>query len=150
MGNPVGFVDPDGLEVEAVYDSRSGSFSVRDLDKGTTAAGPARSGGVPFGEPIPPGNYHILERAGRPGFFRLDPIDSIPFNDKDDSTGRDFVRLHYPGQTIGCIASTDWKTWRSIEKLISDTKTGWAPDRGAPWWDFWNKGLKYYGTLTVR
>ena len=76
-----------------------------DLDSGNSVAILAESGGKPFGASIPPGTYDILERQGRPGFYRLDRKDAIPYNDVDDASGRDHFRLHHPGRTTGCIAA---------------------------------------------
>lgn len=67
--------------------------------------------------------YDILARAGRDGFFRLEPVDSNYGNDKDEKTGRTHFRLHHPGRTMGCVAAKDEKNWNDIENFINSTKT---------------------------
>jgi len=84
--NPLRFVDPEGLLVEAVYVRSTGFFTVTDSDTGQQATMFAESGGKPFGDPIPMGKYEILDHRD-PDFLRLDPVDSTLRNDIDDASG---------------------------------------------------------------
>ncbi|WP_139841191.1 RHS repeat-associated core domain-containing protein [Methylocaldum sp. SAD2] len=151
--NPVNGKDPMGLEVVGTYDPYTGKFSLTDLDSGRSVTVNAESGGKPFGDPIEPGRYEILERAGRPGFYRLDAIDANPRNDIHDQTGRDSFRLHQPGRTIGCIAVCEWNDWRAVDSMISHTSTTTVKDNFHPWWDIFKVtdagGITKYGELTV-
>ncbi len=152
--NPLRWVDPLGLFVTGSYDSTTGQLTLTDQDTGNSSTTQAESGGKPFGDPIPSGTYDILERQGRPDFYRLDKQDSFPFDDVDNITGRDHFRLHRPGRTIGCIAAKDAQSWKQVDELIKNTKqTDTVPDNFKPWWKFWpstQQDLRRYGTITVH
>ena len=151
--NPVTFLDPYGLLVRAVYDRASGQLSVTDLDTGESVTIQAESGGKPFGEPIPIGNYEILEQQRKPTEFRLDKQDSNPYDDVDQATGRSHLRLHRPGLTTGCIAAKKLDEWNKLYRLIRKTKTDVVPDNFKPWWKIWSTEQGYarhYGALTVQ
>ncbi len=122
LGDPVGGIDPEGLEVEAFYSLSSKSFYVIDIDNNSVASMKAYSGGNPYGKPIPIGSWEILERAGKIDFFRLDAIDSTPRNDKHEPTGRTVFRLHKPGRSIGCITAEDRDSWNKVRDLILTNK----------------------------
>jgi RHS repeat-associated protein len=144
--NPLSAIDPLGLEVVGVYSKSKGTVTLRDVDTGKSVSYPAESGGKPFGAPIPNGSYEILERKGRADFYRLDPIDSVPRDDRDQETGRDAFRLHGPGQTWGCIAAKERDSWDNAMKLIESTKTKTVPDfyHGSP-----SGPIKRFGVLRV-
>ncbi|MGR8980506.1 MAG: RHS repeat-associated core domain-containing protein, partial [Gammaproteobacteria bacterium] len=152
--NPLRWIDPLGLFVTGSYDSATGQLTLTDQDTGNSVTTQAESGGKPFGDPIPSGTYDILERQGRPDFYRLDKQDSFPFDDVDHVTGRDHFRLHRPGRTIGCIAVKNAQDWKQVDELIKNTKqTDLVPDNFKPWWKFWSNSqqdLRRYGTLTVH
>jgi RHS repeat-associated protein len=152
--NPLRWIDPLGLFVTVSYDGATGVLILTDQDTGDSVTTQAESGGKPFGDPIPSGTYDILERQGRPDFYRLDKQDSFPFEDVDNVTGRDHFRLHRPGRTIGCIAAKDEQGWKQVDELIKNTKqTDLVPDNFKPWWKFWpskQQNLRRYGTLTVH
>jgi RHS repeat-associated protein len=149
--NPINALDPSGLLVFAVYYQGTGQLTVTDLDTGETVIINVESGGKPFGDPIPPGTYDILEQQRKPDEFRLDKQDETPYDDVDDATGRNHFRLHHPGRTIGCIAAKDWTGWKQAFNLINNTKTKTVPDNFKPWWKFWSSpsSLKDFGTLVV-
>ncbi len=149
--NPLRFVDPEGLLVEAVYVMSTGFFTVTDTDTGQQATMFAESGGKPFGDPIPPGQYDILDHR-EPDFLRLDPVDSRLRNDFDDASGRSHFRLHKPGNTTGCIAADNEKDWESVRDLIRKTRTKSVLDAAKPWWKIWGgfEYINYFGTLVVK
>ena len=93
-----------------------------------------------------------MKQARRPGFFRLDPVDQVPRNDRDEATGRTNFRLHHPGRTIGCIAAVEQSDWDRVDSLIRSTSTLFVYDEGRPFWKFLAKPelLEKYGTLIVR
>lgn len=122
-GNPVNFVDALGLLVTGTYNRSTGTLTLQDIDNGTTISAQFESGGNPWGEPIPVGQYDILARAGRGGFFRLEPVDSNYGDDTDEASGRDHFRLHHPGRTLGRIAAKDNKGWGDVENFINATRT---------------------------
>ena len=151
--NPANAFDPSGLLVQGTYNKNTGLLTVRDLDTGQSIVIRVESGGKPFGDAIPNGNYDILEQQRKPDEFRLDKQDTTPYDDIDDATGRDHFRLHHPGRTIGCIAAKEWDEWNKLYDLISKTKTTQVPDNFKPWWKFWNvnpQKLRDFGTLTVQ
>jgi len=143
--------DPSGLLVHGTYSKSTGMVTLRDQDSGQVVRYAAESGGKPFGDPIPNGTYEILERKGRPDFFRLDPLDENLRDDRDDVTGRDRFRLHKPGRTIGCIAAKDAGDWGQARDMIEATRTQTVPDNFKPWFNPWAKPgeVRKFGTLTV-
>lgn len=132
-GNPLKYSDRTGLLVDGVYDTETGTLTVTDLDTGETVSLSAVSGGKPFGDPIPEGEYEILDQARNPESFRLDALDEILRNDTHDLTGRDRFRLHEPGRTVGCIAAEDRSKWEQLRDLINKTKTETVNDNATPW-----------------
>jgi RHS repeat-associated protein len=151
-GDPVNYVDKDGLEVDAIYDRESGKLTVIDLDTGNYIEVDAESGGKPWGDPIPYGEYDILQG---PDNFRLDPIDDSRYNDKfDDAEGRNEFRLHKPGNTTGCIAVKESDSWDKLKDLILNTSTKMVNDnKKYPPWRFWvksNQKIKRFGKITVQ
>ncbi|MBS4096802.1 MAG: RHS repeat protein [Sulfuricella sp.] len=153
-GNPLSKYDTLGLFVNGDYDLSSGQLTLTDPSSGKTVTIPAESGGKPFGDPISRGEYDILERQGRPDFYRLDKRDSSPYDDTDNDAGRGQYRLHRPGRTTGCIAAKDQKGWKEVDDLIKNTKdTDQVPDNFKPWWKFWQTtpgSITRYGTITVH
>jgi len=150
-GNPVAYVDPWGLWIYGTYDRSNGTLTLHDSEKGTTISGPFESGGKPFGDPIPNGVYDILERAGRDGFYRLEPVDSSYGDDRDDKTGRTHFRLHHPGRTLGCIAAKDDTNWTDIANFINSTKTDsvTVPSMSHWPWSSPTETLPRYGSIVV-
>ncbi len=111
-------------EVEAEYDLSTQKFTVKDLDDPQKKSEmKAESGGKPIGQPIPEGDYDILEQAKKPDFYRLEAKD-VPYgNDKQEKEGRTELRLHRPGMTYGCIAAKDSTEWKGVKSVIDSTKT---------------------------
>ena len=139
--------------VKGRYDRETGELVVKDVDTGIKIRTTAESGGKPWGDPIEPGTYEILDQARNPDFFRLDPVDAQPRNDVHELTGRTNFRLHGPGRTIGCIACTNRQQWIQLRSLIDSTSTVTVPDKGAPWWRQILTGqepIRKFGTLKVK
>ena len=67
--NPVQFRDPMGQLVEAVFWRDRNLLEVWDLDTDSMVTMSAVSGGRPFGDPIPPGEYEILETGTAAGIL---------------------------------------------------------------------------------
>ena len=120
--NPVNLIDPDGRAVTGIYDKDKGKLTLTDDDSGETLTVNAESGGKPQGNPIPNGGWEIFEHPD-PGYYRLDADDSSPRDDKHESTGRDRIRLHLPGNTTGCIAVKSKGEWAKVKDLLSRTKS---------------------------
>jgi RHS repeat-associated protein len=152
VGNsPIDRIDPLGLLVTGTYNEVTGVLTVMDLDTHETMSINAESGGKPFGDPIPVGNYDILEQGRRPDFFRLEPLDEHYGNDKDDATGRGLFRLHRPGRTWGCIAAKDKAEWDKLRDMIRRTSTTTATVDSKSWnpWAPKTESLTKYGDLHV-
>ena len=149
---PTTYVDPFGLEVTGTYDLNTGVLTITDSDMGRSMSIPAESGGKPFGDPLPKGQYEILDQARNPESFRLDPLDRMPRNDRHEPSGRDLFRLHEPGLTVGCIAAENRDEWGPLRDLINSTNTTTVQDKARPWWKFWAKDepIKRFGTLEVK
>jgi hypothetical protein len=122
--NPIDSIDLLGLLVTGAYDLNTGNLVITDVDTGETIILCGESGGKPFGDPIPTGEWEILDHPTA-DFFRLDAVDSTPRNDIHEPTGRDHFRLHKPGRTIGCIAAKPecGDCWNKVRDLIRKTKT---------------------------
>jgi len=120
--NPMSFVDPLGLLVFGTFDIGTGTLAFTDEDTGQTVVIKAESGGKPWGDPIPVGNYDVLDHP-KLDFLRLEPLDGHYGDDKDEATGRNKFRLHKPGNTIGCIAAKEKAPWQKLRDLIRSTKT---------------------------
>ena len=120
-GNPLKFLDPNGLRVTVTYDHATGNLYIADDDTGAFYKLPAGSGGNPWGDPIPNGDYDILGHPD-PDFFRLEPVDGRYGDDTHAGTGRGNFRLHKPGRTTGCIAAGDNVSWAQANKLIRATQ----------------------------
>jgi len=143
--------DERTAQVFAVFDRAAGKLTVTDLDTKDTVTVDVTSGGAPYGDPIPKGEWDILAQE-RTGQYRLDYMDGKPRNDVHDPTGRDRFRLHGPGNTIGCIACKDVKAWNKVRDLIAKTKTMRVSDHATPWWKFWESPptITKFGTLKVK
>lgn len=118
--NPYRFKDPNGKEVIGIYSNDSQSLFVVDRDSRHSAFVSAESGGKPFGAPIPPGGYAILERLGREGFYRLESYDE-QFGDDATPDGRTNLRLHHPGRTVGCISICTDDGFQQIKSIFDRT-----------------------------
>lgn len=115
-GNPLSYVDPLGLFITATYNHATGMLYAYDSDTGKLYSGPFESGGKPWGDPIPNGDFDILSDR-RNDFFRLEPVDQS-YGDDQTSSGRGEFRLHKPGRTVGCVSSKDAANWKSIRDAI--------------------------------
>jgi RHS repeat-associated protein len=122
--SPVNQVDVFGLLVTGAFDINTGNLVVTDVDTGETIVLCGESGGKPYGDPLPTGQYELLDHPDADK-FRLDAVDSTPRNDIHEPTGRDEFRLHKPGNTIGCIAAKleCRDCWDKVRDMIRKTKT---------------------------
>jgi RHS repeat-associated protein len=161
-GNPVTETDPSGLLVDLVFNLETGEIKATDRDKPgitvTVKAGCAFSGGHDrIGrdhKPIPVGQYEILERKNKEGWYRLDPVDSVPRNDKVDTPGedkgRDNFRLHPGSISEGCITVRKendecMKQYAKLRDLIDHTKSESVTDAA----DKKKNSITKYGNLDV-
>jgi RHS repeat-associated protein len=147
--NPMNWIDPWGLLVDVEFSPDTGVIIVRDKDTGDSAIGKAFSGDESHAG-IPSGDYDILDHGEHidPRWYRLDPKDSKPRNDKHEPTGRNAFRLHEGTTSHGCITVTE--NWDEMNKIIENTKKETVKDESIPWWKFWaNKDIEKYGDLSV-
>jgi RHS repeat-associated protein len=163
--NPVKYVDPDGREVKiviiinkidssAIGKTATGTITVTDLDTGCAAMAAFVSGGKPYGDHIPLGDYNILQPNSR-GQYRLEALDSNYGDDAIEGTDQSQIRLHGTGsgRTIGCVSVVGDDNWEKINSLINETSTTVDAVPVLNQWLPWNKGetedLTNFGTLTV-
>jgi RHS repeat-associated protein len=148
--NPISYVDPLGLEVDASFDVGTGLFTVTDRDTGASASMDAYSGGNPWGDPIPTGPFDILDHPDN-DFFRLEPDDSSYGDDTHNASGRDKFRLHRPGRSLGCITAKDQQVWEKVRDLIRNTKTSETEVKSKSRITFASKTekIRKFGDLTV-
>ena len=110
-------------------------------------------------KPIPNGTYDIVDNDANTnpkhdGWFRLDSQDSEPYNDTDDSTGRNGFRLHPGAESWGCVTVDKTKgdrtdEWSALKSAIEGTTTSSVPEkRGNQKWNAFSWLIKY-GTLKV-
>ncbi len=77
--------------------------------------------------PIPRGRYEILigpqRKEDKTPWFRLDPIDENPRNDRSEKNGRTYFRLHPGTVSEGCITFPKDKTdeWQKVYSTITGT-----------------------------
>jgi RHS repeat-associated protein len=148
--NPVNWVDPLGLEVDANFDVGTGRVTVTDRDTGASASMDAYSGGNPWGDPIPTGAFDILDHPDN-DFFRLEPDDDPYGDDTRNDSGRNKFRLHRPGRSVGCITAKDQQEWEKVRDLIRNTKTSEVEVKSKSRNPFAprTEKIKKYGDLTV-
>ena len=161
------WVDPLGLEIVAVYNKRLNYLFLHNKTTGKVMLSTFVKSGNGynfdekiFGGPIPTGKYDILEHGKKSDqYFRLESLDNSYGDDKDQRTGRDKFRLHYPGsgRSDGCISSTNDEDWNAINQFIKDTQTSTVKVDKKSFWldhrlpDFLKKeSIKKYGTLIVN
>jgi hypothetical protein len=140
--NPINATDPNGLEVNGTYNKSTGVLSLTDIQTGATASGKFFSGGFLGADPIPSRNFEILERAGRPGFYRLDAVDANPRNDVDDATGRTAFRLHAGTRSLGCITACTQADFDQVADLLNKTSTEKVTDNRQP--GFWSSLKQFF------
>jgi hypothetical protein len=121
--DPVNLTDPDGQTVKAIYSHTSESLLVYDEDTRQAAFVQAISGGRPEGDPIAPGQYSILENAGRDRNYRLEGQDGR-FGD-DEYHGRTLSRLHGLGRgvNVGCISVCTEPDMARVNQVLGSTRT---------------------------
>ena len=104
----MGWVDPLGLEVDAVFNKRTGLLTIVDRETKQVITGKFHSGnGTPDpkqpGASIPSSQYNILEHGQNSDFFRLEPIDKNYGDDTHEATRRNLFR-YWPGaQSLGLV-----------------------------------------------
>ena len=156
--NAQAWVDPLGLEVDAVFNKRTGLLTIVDRETKQVITGKFHSGnGTPDpkqpGASIPSGQYNILEHGQNSDFFRLEPIDKNYGDDTHEATGRNLFRLHKPGGSIGCVAAKDENNWKQVNAFIRSTNTSTSNVQSKsllnPFKWIFGEDLVKYGTLTV-
>jgi hypothetical protein len=132
--DPVNFLDPTGLLVDAVYSISRGELSIVDMTTGVNIVIAAHSGDRPFpGDatlgPIPVGRYEILRaNPNRNGsVYRLESRDGTR-NDFDKFSGRSRFRMHRGTFTNGCINVTSDDSWKAASSIIDNTASRTVPD----------------------
>jgi len=124
--NPYKNIDPNGGQVLALYSNESRALFAMDIVTRAAVFASAESGGKPWGDPIPAGEYSILTRRGRDGFYRLERRDSN-FGDDETPEGRTNLRLHGPGRTLGCVEVCEPDKFAAVDNLIRKTETSSTP-----------------------
>jgi hypothetical protein len=145
-------------QVSGTFNRKTGQLSVVDLETGESVSGQFFSGGGWFGDPIAPGDYAILQRGSKDG-FRLEALDSN-FGDDKNPQGQKLLRLHGPGNSVGCITACPGTNWVAVRDFISSTKTSTVTVSKYSGWSFGGfqpfrvyKGaerVNYYGTIKVQ
>lgn len=116
------------LGIEGFYNLDTGDLALFDVKTGNTYVGKYKSGteGAWRGAaPIPPGDYAVLDQGQRDSFLRLEPFDEHFGNDKVESTRQSELRLHGPGDSWGCVTSTDSpEKWAETYDVIRSNQSG--------------------------
>jgi hypothetical protein len=155
-GNPLAWIDPSGLEVEAIFNKTTGRVTVTDRDTGQTVEAPAFSGQEGVYEGAPNGTYFISDfpwgRSAQEHYFALvhqdrvldDVVDGYPSN---YLRGEDMsnIRFHSGEVSHGCVTVPGLPTdpnWRPIQEMLKRTR------KGAPL-VIHGESFPNYGTLTI-
>ena len=140
--------DPTGLLVDATYDITKGRLTIQDRNTKKTTIfdnffsgdnNPANENNSTIG-PIPRGRYEVLigpdHKGDKTPWFRLDPVDENPRNDKNEKNGRVYFRLHPGTFSEGCITLPKQKEdeWLKVYRTITGTITEIVDDN-RPWND---------------
>ena len=107
-------------QLGAKYRLSTGVLSMTDQDSGLSVQGKfkvATEGGMP----LTPGEYDILE--GPNGRYRLERIDKLYGDDRDATTGQVNIRLHGPGNSLGCLTADSAKDWTPVNAILKFTST---------------------------
>ncbi len=151
-GLPTAYVSADDYELDGVYD-QEGNLAVNQVlvVPGVFTGGNSQSGEITYGNdefelPIPTGDYELLEYTsasiGHDGWFRVDPYDSSPRNDRYDNSMhrnsdgdlRTAFRLHPGSMSFGCVTfnSRDQRSvdgFNMVSQILNNTSTNQVRDR---------------------
>lgn len=146
----------------AEYSLSSGNLMLVDGDTGSFVMADFKTA-TEGGLPLTPGQYDVLE--GPRGTFRLERRDEAYGDDLDASTNQVNIRLHGPGNSLGCLTASFPGDWAKVESLLASTSSRTAivytyrdilaktPLRAYSGdWSRYRTGtetLNWYGTLTV-
>ncbi len=170
--NPINSIDPLGLLVTAVLDTKANTLTITDDDTKMGLTVQAFSGGhvnpgcsilsPGTGEesPAPGGAYNIVDnpnpRSGTEDWFGLFKQDErMDDYFEDNGKERNGVRLHSGRLSHGCVTVTGCqpdaaKKWKEIRDIIKNTKKEKLKFiQGPHWWNPWGETTKY-GTLTIK
>jgi hypothetical protein len=133
--NPLKYTDPDGKEVKIVLfitkiepsiigKTAMGTITVTDLDTGNSLAATFVSGGRPYGDHIPTGDYTVLQ-PNKAGHYRLEARDTNYGDDAVGMTGQSQIRLHGTGsgRTMGCVSVAGDDNWKKIDSLNEEPRS---------------------------
>jgi hypothetical protein len=112
--------------LSGTFSKKTGVLTVTDTDTGETVSAQFKSGGDYGADAAPNGEYDILSRGGRSGFYRLEARDPYYGDDKVEFFGQSKmteVRLHHPGVSLGCVTACDASGWAKVDSLLSRTTT---------------------------
>jgi hypothetical protein len=143
----------------AFYNTKTGDFTAYDPVSGETVHGYFKSNtdGSFWHKTIALGDYAILEQGKKVGeSFRLEAYDSRFGDDDVDASGQDNLRLHLPGDSVGCITAVDAESWSRVGGLIQNRAIGDVDVESLSGLNkFMPSGMrdteriKFYGTLHV-
>ena len=132
--NPVKYTDPDGNEIIAIATITSiektklgftanGSIEFTDNKSNSSIKVDFFSGGIPYGNPAPIGEYDILQPT-KDGHYRLEAKDSNYGDDKVSNTSQGLIRLHEKGRgnTMGCISIKNDSDWDKVNNILKNTE----------------------------
>ncbi len=170
--NPLRYVDPSGLEIEAVFyvtnlehyekggTTAKGYMDVTNLDTGVNfRINNVKSGGLLGNEPhnstpAPFGTYDILNLTNTHEilYHRLEAQDGKYGDDKVNFKGQEkksLIRLHGTGSgsTFGCISIPDDMVTKFVSELDDTTTTTVMVKQKIFWWK--KEEQKKYGTLQI-
>ena len=128
------YTDPDGRTVTATATitviektklgyTAKGSVTFTDDQTGKSITTDFFSGGIPYGNPLPIGEYDILEPT-KEGHYRLEANDSNYGDDKVSGTDQGLLRLHEKGHgnNMGCISIENDADWEKTDSLLQHTE----------------------------
>ena len=154
--DPIGYRDPTGLQVSAVFNKTTGVLTVTELDTGTTVSAKAFSGTPGLYYTAPNGAYTISDfpwgSSAQDHYFailrhdaRLDDYAGGFPSYYDPTKPMGHLRLHAGYASFGCVTvsgSPDSPEWKPIEKMLMETSRGDPVEIGG-------RSFPNYGTLEV-
>jgi hypothetical protein len=106
------------------FNKKTGVLTLTDNDTGKVTTLRAFSGKAQY-EPIPDGEYDMVQFQNDRSKVRLEAIDTHYGDDRHAATGRTEFRFHALGfgNNFGCISAESAADWRIAREAIFSTRT---------------------------
>jgi len=168
--NPYRYVDPQGLLVTAVLDTKKDTLTVTDDDTKRSITVQAFTGGKAYKDgifernegkkiPAPNGTYEIAKnqtpkKTQESWYLLLYHDDDVNDYFMEGNREREGVRLHMGSLSHGCVTVNlaqdhAHEKWAEVRDIINNTKTQSLEFSGKHWYSRSNETISY-GILTIK